>query len=260
VLKQTVQVHGVKSGELDLTINYGSAHDGDPRVPTAFSYVLKVTYNDDSTKVFSGLIQHPAPEAAYQAPEDGLRKYIKKMQAQMEKAKWYVEDHVENRQLATKHFEHGGPLIVPAKDYAERPYAVLDYILYGCDGSKFFPGNYAPELYNGGGFTGPQIEAILKVNLAKNKGYYKSDDRNDYVYSGNSAKFKNSEQVDWYYLHSHASSGKQDGVLLMGGYHQKPEIDHIILKGKHLEPGCNAYSNARVISRFLNSEDRGKYT
>lgn len=260
VLKQKVQVQGVKSGELDLTIDYGRADQGDPRVPTAFTYVLKVTYNDDSTKVFSDHFDHPAPEAAYEPPVDGLRKYIKKMQAKMEKASWWVEDDVVNRQLATKHFEHGQPLILPAKDYAERPYAVLDYILYGATDFKFFALNAAPELYNGGEFNGPQIAAILAVNLAQNKGYYKSDDPHDYVYNGNASKFKNTEQVDFYYLHSHASSGKQDGVLLMGGYHQKPEIDHIILKGKHLEPGCNAYSNARVISRFLNSEDRGKYS
>jgi hypothetical protein len=179
----------------------------------------------------------------------------------MERSKWWVEQHVVNRAGSRLHAEHGQALIVPEKDYEQRPYAVIDYMLYGDNDENRFIGQIcAPELYNGGKFTDWQIQAILAVNLARNNGYYKSDDPHDYVYEGNSAKFNNANQVDYYYLHSHASAGKQDGVLLMAGYHQKPEIDHIILKGKHILPGCNAYSNARVISRFLNSEDRGKYS
>ena len=258
VLRQ-IQVSGVKSAVLDLNILYDD-NKCDPRVPTAFSYTLKITYADDVAKSITDHIAHPAPEAAYKKPASGLGKYIDKMQQNMVKSAWWVEDHVKNRARAKSHFEHGQPLILPPQDYDQRPYAVLDYIMYGNDGSKFFGFNCAPELYNGGEFSAPQIEAMLTVNLARNNGYYKSDDPNDYVYGGNSHKFNNKDQVDWYYLHAHASSGKEDGVLLMEGYHQKPEIDHIVLKGKHLEPGCNAYSNARVISRFLNSEDRGKYT
>jgi hypothetical protein len=260
VLKAKVQVHGVKSGELDLVVHYNTGSKGDSRVPSAFTYTLEVTYSNDSKELFTGHFEHPEPEAAYEEPRNKLQEHIQNMQKRMIRDNWWVEDHVTDYARSPANFFHGRPLEVPDKDYAERPYAVIDYILNACDGSKHFQGNCSPEIYNGGKFTGPQIESILAVNLALNNGYYKSDDPHDYVYDGNASKFKRPGEVDWYYLHSHASSGKQDGVLIMSGYHQKPEIDHIVMKGKHLLPGCNAYSNARVISRYLNSEDRGKYS
>jgi len=182
------------------------------------------------------------------------------MDKEMRTNKWWVEDHVTNRAAAPKNAEHGQPLVLTDKNYSLRPYAVLDYILYGKKDYKFFAIAYAPEIYNGGDWSQNQIDAILATNLAKNAGYYKSDDASDYVYKGKAALFKNPEHADYYYLHAHSAGGSTDGVLLMSGYHQKPEVDHIIMKRKHLNPGCNAYSNARVISRYLNSEDRGKYS
>ena len=258
VLKQNVQVHGVASADLDLTIRYDDEHDA--RVPVEFKFTLTINNSDGSTRKVSDTIPHPAPQAAYENPPEGLGEYITKMQKRMTGANWWVEDHVVNRENAKKHMEHGQLLNVPPKDYAQRPYAVIDYILYQLEDSKYFGGSCRPELYNGGEFSADQIRAIFATNLAKNDGYYKSDAPNDYVYKGNINKFKYRDQTKSYYLHAHSSGGKQDGVLLKEGYHQMPEIDHIVMKRHQYKPGCNAYSNARVISRYLNSEDRGNYS
>jgi hypothetical protein len=244
---------------VDLQIKYGGDKT-DQRIPVSFSYTLTISNLDGSSPIFKDDIPHPAPQAAFVPYDNKAAEYLAAMDKEMKTAKWWVEDHVRNRALATKHFEHGNALVVPAKDYAQRPYAVLDYILYGKKDYSVVSGNCAPEIINGLDFTQPQIDALLATNVARNAGYYKSDDANDYVYKGKSALFNNPDHVKYYYLHAHSAGGSTDGVLLMDGYHQKPEVDHIIMKRKHLDPGCNAYSNARVISRYLNSEDRGRPT
>ncbi len=145
VLKQNVQVHGVVSAEVELRIEYDDLK-ADPRVPVAFNYDLTIKYADDSTRKLSDRILHPAPELAYKTPENGMGKYIATMQSRMTKAHWWVEDNIVNRQRARAHFEHGDPLNLPPKDYDQRPYAVLDYILYGEHPFKFFGGSCAPEI------------------------------------------------------------------------------------------------------------------
>jgi hypothetical protein len=258
VLKSKVQREGVKEAVLELSIEYGGS-TADPRIPIAFSFDLTVTAKNDTTEKTSGTIPHPSPEPAFVPMEEDFRKYVVELQKKMEIAKWYVEDHRKHLDRSPMNFFSGSPLIVPARDYAERPYAVIDYAMYLKD-FKWFGNGSDVSIENGAEFNDHQIAAILAVNAARNAGYYKSDDLNDYVYTGTREFFKNPEVANHYYLHAHACAGNRDGVLIMSGYHQKPEIDHIMPKGNHLKPGCNACSNARVISRYLNSEDRGTYS
>jgi hypothetical protein len=208
---------------VDLRIKYNSTSD--PRIPVSFSYTLKISFLDGASTSDKDSIPHPAPQAAFVPYEKKLAEYIAEMDKEMRTNKWWVEDHVTNRAGAAKHSEHGQPLVLTDKDYTQRSYAVLDYILHGKKDYKVFGIACAPE-----------------------------------IYKGKSALYKNPDHVKYYYLHAHSAGGSTDGVLLMSGYHQKPEVDHIIMKRKHLNPGCNAHSNARVISRYLNSEDRGKYS
>jgi len=110
----------------------------------------------------------------------------------------------------------GGPsLNLPGNGIA-RPYAVLDYMMY----VKDFQDLKCDTIGNGRGFTGNQRNNILLVNRVRNDRWLKSDD---------AADTKN------------ALSLRGDGGA---------EIDHIVPKKG--QGGCNAYSNAQVISSMRN--------
>ncbi len=236
------------TGTATLTLELAYAGT-DPRIPSSFNVKLEYKTTDGQQHTWTPTlnpIPHPSPvKEQYEVSQD-LMYHLWKLDSAMKDAKWFVEDHVGTT-WGPKHFRYGEPLIVPARDYAARPYAVLDYMVYGL---RQFP-EYAITLNNEAEFDDRQKNLIYQANIAFNNGYIVSNAKDDYVYDGQTDTLLSN-----YYASALSITGKQ-GHLVWGGGHQKPEVDHIVPKGDKFR-GSNAYSNAQVTSSHYNNMKRQK--
>jgi hypothetical protein len=276
------QTHGVALANLTLTIAYPVAPStNDPRIPEAFEAKLDLTFGDRSTKSGqTGRVVHPIPQIAYTQPVDRLGALIEHATEMMIATDWWVEDNVLTNARAT--FASHERLVVPDKTLgrAHRPYAVIDFLIHGQTGMigpsvgallpQITTGNVQPDYTNGADFSEPRKAFMYAVNLARNGGYYRSDDRGDYVYKGKShgytsfpadaqaraKSYRHEVKAMYQALEAMEDWSTFNGVLVWEGGHQKPEVDHIVPQTGRFIQGCNAYSNARVVSSFLNNERR----
>ncbi len=273
----TQKTIGVTQAGLTLQVHYPVINsNSDPRIPLAFEAQLELTIYGASQTISTGKVIHPVPQVAYEDPVNNLQELIFIATDIMVDSRWWVEDHVQTN--ASARMADHEILSVPDKalGYGHRPYAVIDFLIFSPPGlvsdrmnallPQITTGKINPDYQNGSDFSEPQKQLMYAVNLAGNNGYYKSDDPTDYVYKGKShnyASFKDQAQAKSYRRDAKATyqssamdqDTSHDGTLVWNGGHQKPEVDHIVPKGKH-PFGCNAYSNARIISSYLNNDRR----
>ncbi len=136
--------------------------------------------------------------------------------------------------IAQKEIDKGWTLEQWAKDNGHSvpnlpnqvgPYAALDYLR--CVGINKNILLDDATIQNGGGFKKKQREFIMMANAIKNGGTLRSDMLND----------------------------PYPGDLSLEGSDTYPEIDHI--RSKTVNAGCNAYSNAQIISGKANKAKGG---
>lgn len=233
----------VGTATLTVTLDYSGTTDA--RIPNSIQMLLQYKTKNGQTHNWNpAAVVQQQPKLQEYKPTEGLQWHVFKWQHAMEQANWFVEDHVATS-LGPKHFDYGKPLIVPARKFIARPYAVLDYMIYAQ--SQFQ--DYKAVLNNEAEFSEKQKNLIYQTNIAMNMGYIVSCAPDDYVWE----KGTSSPQMD-YHTEAFALTQKR-GHLLWEGGHQKPEVDHIIPKGDKTK-GSNAYSNAQVTSAFYNNQKR----
>jgi DNA/RNA non-specific endonuclease/HNH endonuclease len=221
-------------GRVSLEIGCDYLLSDDARVPAVFRITAR-----DGVWSREWTIDHVRPLPRPSAPDPGFAALVRKAREEMNTlfpGGFFIESVFERTRT-------GQRLRLPAREPEQRPYAVLDYMAL----SKAIDFELLRDVDNGREFDGPQRGWILALNRLDNEGVLVTDVHEDFAAVSSESHEDAYGNVIWhgdYVVHDFPL-----GVLIEAGGDQAPEVDHVIPKSFN---GCNAFSNAQVISRAYN--------
>jgi hypothetical protein len=220
---------------IEITCDYLASVDA--RIPKVFR--VKATLLESVGSPAMWTINHVPPFPRPEAPDDGFAALVAKARTEMNTVfpvGFFIEDYYSLTRT-------GQQLRVPGRTMAARPYALLDYMAF----TSVIDFPLLENVDNHKGFDAEQRAWILALNRIDNDNLLITDDADDFATTATKSHYDS--RGNEIYHGSYIADGFPLGVLMERGGDQAPEVDHVIPESRG---GCNAFSNAQVISRAYN--------